>query len=79
MLFALMINRPENDIDDDYTNNGDSDNTISASATQTLDMLAMYLPPEKLIPHLVRNNLLIINNNLNFISKLINKVKNFNI
>lgn len=48
-----MINRPETDADDDYTNNGDSDNTISASATQTLDMLAMYLPPEKLIPHLV--------------------------
>jgi len=52
MLFVLMINRPENDTDDD-TNNGDSDNTLTASATQTLDMLAMYLPPEKLIPHLV--------------------------
>lgn len=49
MLFAVMMSKPE---DDDYSN-AESENSLLTSATQTLDLLAMHLPPEKLIPHLV--------------------------
>lgn len=52
MLFAVMITRPDNDSDDDYTNT-ENDNTALTSSTQTLDLLALHLPPEKLLPHLV--------------------------
>lgn len=50
MLFAVMMSKPDDD--DDYSN-AENDNTVLTSATQTLDLLAMHLPPEKLIPHLV--------------------------
>jgi len=51
MLFAVMMSKPDDD--DDYSN-AENENTVLTSATQTLDLLAMHLPPEKLIPHLVR-------------------------
>lgn len=47
-----MITRPDIDSDDDYTNT-ENDNTALTSSTQTLDLLALHLPPEKLLPHLV--------------------------
>ena len=50
MLFAVMMSKPE---EDDDCSNTDNENTVLTSATQTLDLLAMHLPPEKLIPHLV--------------------------
>jgi len=50
MLFAVMMSKPDDD--DDYSN-AENENTVLTSATQTLDLLAMHLPPEKLIPHLV--------------------------
>ncbi|EGI57688.1 PREDICTED: importin-4-like isoform X1 [Acromyrmex echinatior] len=52
MLFAVMMSKPEEDDDCSNTNNG---NTVLTSITQTLDLLAMHLPPEKLIPHLLRH------------------------
>ncbi|XP_011860165.1 PREDICTED: importin-4-like [Vollenhovia emeryi] len=52
MLFAVMMNKPDDD--DDYSN-VENDNTVLTSVTQTLDLLAMHLPPEKLIPHLLRH------------------------
>ncbi|XP_077271218.1 importin-4 isoform X1 [Temnothorax americanus] len=52
MLFAVMTSKPDDD--DDYSNT-DNENTVLTSATQTLDLLAMHLPPEKLIPHLLRH------------------------
>ncbi|KAL6263562.1 hypothetical protein P5V15_006351 [Pogonomyrmex californicus] len=51
MLFVVMMIRPDED-DDSSTEN---ENSILTSATQTLDLLAMHLPPEKLIPHLLRH------------------------
>lgn len=47
-----MLTRPENDSDDDY-NNTESKNNLLTSSTQTLDLLSLHLPPEKLLPHLV--------------------------
>lgn len=53
MLFVVMkTTRPGNDSDDDYINT-ESENTVLTSSTQTLDLLALHLPPEKLLPHLV--------------------------
>lgn len=46
-----MTTRPDDDGEEDI--NGESDNTPITAATQTLDLLALHLPPEKLIPHLV--------------------------
>ncbi|KAL0099728.1 hypothetical protein PUN28_019857 [Cardiocondyla obscurior] len=52
MLFAVMISKPNED--EDYSSS-ENENNILTSATQTLDLLAMHLPPEKLIPHLLRH------------------------
>lgn len=52
MLFVVMMTRPDNDRDDDDINT-ENENTILTSSTQTLDLLALHLPPEKLLPHLV--------------------------
>lgn len=52
MLFVVMMSRPDNDRDDDDINT-ENENTILTSSTQTLDLLALHLPPEKLLPHLV--------------------------
>lgn len=54
MLFVVMKTRPDNDSDDDYINT-ESENTVLTSSTQTLDLLALHLPPEKLLPHLLRH------------------------
>lgn len=51
MLFVVMMSRPDNDSDDDI--NTENENTVLTSSTQTLDLLALHLPPEKLLPHLV--------------------------
>jgi len=49
-----MTMPPEDDGDDDI--NGEDENTILIWATQTLDLLALHLPPEILITHLVRES-----------------------
>ncbi|XP_011329441.1 importin-4 isoform X2 [Ooceraea biroi] len=50
MLFVVMTMPPENDGEDDI--NAENENSVLTCATQTLDLLALHLPPEKLIPHL---------------------------
>lgn len=52
-LFALMSSRPDDDNEEVYFSGENEDNTPITCATQTLDTLALHLPPEKLIPHLV--------------------------
>ena len=52
MLFVQMRIKPDNENQEIYFT-GEDDNTPITSATQTLDLLALHLPPEKLIPHLV--------------------------
>ncbi|XP_014468024.1 PREDICTED: importin-4-like [Dinoponera quadriceps] len=54
MLFVLMTIRPDNDGDDDYISGENDNDTPITAATQTLDLLALHLPPEKLIPHMLR-------------------------
>ncbi|XP_076749367.1 importin-4 [Xylocopa sonorina] len=54
MLFILMSTRPEDDNDEVYFSGDNEDNTPVTCATQTLDLLALNLPPEKLIPQLLR-------------------------
>lgn len=62
MLFVVMTLPPEeNDGDDDV--NAENENSVLTCATQTLDLLALHLPPEKLIPHLVRLSFNAININ----------------
>lgn len=53
MLFTLMSTRPEDDNDEVYFSGYNEDSTPVTCATQTLDLLALHLPPEKLIPQLV--------------------------
>ncbi|KAG7189765.1 hypothetical protein KM043_017429 [Ampulex compressa] len=55
MLFEIMSTRPDNDNDEIYFSGENEDNTPITCATQTLDLLALHLPPEKLIPHLLRH------------------------
>lgn len=52
MLFIQMCNKPD-DEDQEVYFTGEHDNTPITSATQTLDLLALHLPPEKLVPYLV--------------------------
>lgn len=54
MLFNLMSMRPEDDNDEVYFSDDNEDNTPVTCATQTLDLLALHLPPEKLIPQLLQ-------------------------
>ncbi|XP_015437006.1 PREDICTED: importin-4 [Dufourea novaeangliae] len=53
MLFNLMSTRPEDDEDEVYFTDNE-DNTPVTCATQVVDLLALHLPPEKLIPQLLR-------------------------
>ncbi|KOX69401.1 Importin-4 [Melipona quadrifasciata] len=54
MLFTLMSTKPQDDNDEIYFSGDNEDNTPITCATQTLDLLALHLPPEKLIPHLLQ-------------------------
>ncbi|KAK6629085.1 hypothetical protein RUM43_002902 [Polyplax serrata] len=50
VIFALMCEPPdEDDEDEDYFADDDDDSSPSTNAAQTLDVLALSLPPEKLI------------------------------
>ncbi|XP_031846773.1 importin-4 [Nomia melanderi] len=51
-LFSLMSTRPEDNEDEIYFTENE-DNTPVTCATQVLDLLALNLPPEKLIPQLL--------------------------
>jgi hypothetical protein len=44
---------PENDDKEEYFSEDVDANTPMTCATQTLDVLALYLPPDKLLPPLV--------------------------
>lgn len=68
MLFTVMLSKPDDD--DDYSN-AENENGLLTSATQTLDLLAMHLPPEKLFPHLVSFRKFII------FKKAVSKVKRY--
>ncbi|XP_071445043.1 importin-4-like [Hetaerina americana] len=54
-LFFVMNAPPEDDDDDeDYFADENEGSTPMACATQTLDVLAMHIPPEKLIPPMLQ-------------------------
>lgn len=50
-----MSSRPDDDNEEVYFSGENEDNTPITCATQTLDILALHLPPEKLIPHLLKH------------------------
>lgn len=53
VLFALMCNQPDDEGEEEYFT-GDPDNCNPMTcATQTLDLLALHVPADKLIPPLV--------------------------
>lgn len=52
MLFIQMCSKPENEEEEVYFA-GEDDKRLITAATQTLDLLALHLPPEKLVLHLV--------------------------
>ncbi|XP_071878378.1 importin-4 [Bombus fervidus] len=54
VLFNLMSSRPKDDNDEVYFSGDNEDNTPVTCATQTLDLLALNLPPEKLIPQMLQ-------------------------
>lgn len=53
MLFHLMSEPPTDETDEAYFCDNVDDSTPMTCATQTLDLLALHLPPEKLVPHVV--------------------------
>lgn len=59
MLFSLMSTQPEDEDDEVYFSDNE-DNTPVTCAAQVLDLLALNLPPEKLIPYLVQFRIFII-------------------
>ena len=53
VLFQLMSVRPENDDSEEYFTEDADASTPMTCATETLDTLALHLPPDKLLPPLV--------------------------
>jgi hypothetical protein len=53
VLFQLMSVRPENDDSEEYFTEDTDASTPMTCATETLDILALHLPPDKLLPPLV--------------------------
>lgn len=53
VLFQLMSVRPENDDSEEYFTEDADASTPMTCATETLDTLALHLPPDKLLPQLV--------------------------
>ena len=54
-----MSSRPDDENEEVYFNGENEDKTPMTCATQTLDLLALHLPPDKLVPYLVRKLVLI--------------------
>lgn len=48
-----MSTPPEDDEQEEYFVEDDDEETPTTVANQTLDMLALHLPPEKFLPHIV--------------------------
>lgn len=57
VVFALMCEPPENDENEEYFVDDDDESTPTTNATQTLDVLALHLPPQKLITPVVSYSL----------------------
>ena len=53
VVFTLMCEPPDDDEDEEYFVDDDDDSTPTTNATQTLDVLALHLPPEKLVTPVV--------------------------
>lgn len=53
VLFLLMSTPPEEDVEDDYFQDESDSNSPMTCATQTLDLLALHVPADKLLPPLV--------------------------
>lgn len=54
VVFSLMATKPEGDEDDEEYFLGEDSSNPMTTATQTMDLLALNVPPEKLIPPLLQ-------------------------
>lgn len=54
-----MCSKPDDEEQEIYFS-GENDNTPITSSTQTLDLLALHLPPEKLVPYLVSKRIVYV-------------------
>lgn len=54
VVFNLMATQPENDDEDEDYFLGEDQSNPMTTATQTMDLLALHVPPEKLIPPLLQ-------------------------
>ncbi|XP_017483237.1 PREDICTED: importin-4-like [Rhagoletis zephyria] len=54
VVFNLMATEPENEDDDEEYFLGEDNSNPMTTATQTMDLLALSVPPEKLIPPLLQ-------------------------
>ncbi|KAJ1525478.1 hypothetical protein ONE63_010288 [Megalurothrips usitatus] len=53
VLFELMATPPDDDEKEEYFADDDDEDTPMTTANQTLDLLALHLPPEKILPHIL--------------------------
>lgn len=56
VLFELMSVKPEDEEQEEYFDDDDKDeDTPMNCANQTLDLLALHIPPEKILPHILEH------------------------
>lgn len=53
LTFTLMSGRPDDDADEEYFTELAEERTITSAATQMLDSIALYMPPEKIMQPLM--------------------------
>lgn len=53
ILFSLMSLPPDNEQLEEYFSDDLDNRTPATVAAQTLDLLALHLPPDKFVPHMV--------------------------
>jgi len=53
VLFELMSTPSSEDEEEEYFSEDDDDDTPMTCANQTLDLLALHIPPEKILPHIL--------------------------
>ncbi|KAE8750906.1 hypothetical protein FOCC_FOCC002334 [Frankliniella occidentalis] len=53
VLFELMSSPSSEDEQEDYFAEDEDDDTPMTCANQTLDLLALHIPPEKILPHIL--------------------------
>lgn len=53
VLLQLMAQQPEDDVNEEYFLGDPDQFTATTIATQTLDLIALHVPPERVVPYLL--------------------------